>query len=224
MCAINPGLKIGPYVHLMVKDGGHGIEAALIDKIFDPFFTTKRHQGGTGLGLSVVYGIVRRCDGVIQVKSDPGQGTTFNIYIPSTEDMKVAEERKVMPAIPRGRETILLVDDEELLVQAMEKYLQALGYDAVSLTSSPDALYMVRENPRRFDLMITDMTMPHMTGLKLSRKILAINPEIPIVLCTGYNESITEVEAKKNGIREFVLKPITLQKMARLVRQVLDRP
>jgi DNA-binding NtrC family response regulator len=110
------------------------------------------------------------------------------------------------------------------LVQAMEKYLQALGYDAVSLTSSPDALYMVRENPRRFDLMITDMTMPHMTGLKLSRKILAINPEIPIVLCTGYNESITEVEAKKNGIREFVLKPITLQKMARLVRQVLDRP
>ena len=224
MASINPGFKAGPYVNLTVKDTGYGIEAAVIDKIFDPFFTTKRHQEGTGLGLSVVYGIVKSYDGVIQVKSDPGQGATVNIFIPSTGEIKIAEVTKVEQAIPGGHESILLVDDEELLVLAMKKYLQSLGYDVVSLTSSPEALYMIQENPHRFALMLTDMTMPQMTGLKLSKKILAINPEMPIILCTGYNESITEAEAKETGIREFVLKPIPLQKIARLVRQVLDRP
>lgn len=222
MVEFNPVFKAGPYVHLVVKDTGHGIDPAIIDKIFDPFFTTKRHQEGTGLGLSVVYGIVNSYDGVIQVKSEPGQGTTFNVYIPATEEIKVASEQKTTEPIPGGHESLLLVDDEELLVQAMENYLGALGYDVVSSTNSPEALYMVQENPHRFDLMITDMTMPHMTGLKLSREVLALNPLLPIILCTGYNESITEEEVKRSGIKEFVLKPVSLQKMAYLIRQVLD--
>jgi PAS domain S-box-containing protein len=224
MRVINQGFKPGLYVHLMVRDSGHGIEAAIIDKIFDPFFTTKRHQEGTGLGLSVVYGIVKSYDGVIQVKSDLGQGTTFHVYIPAIEEVKETEVRKAEPVVPRGTESILLVDDEEPLVLAMAQYLENMGYDAVFVTASSDALAMVTENPQRFDLVVTDMTMPQMTGMKLSQKILSLNPNIPIILCTGYNETITEDEAKQNGIREFVLKPIQLQKMARLVRQVLDIP
>jgi len=223
MAELNSTFKAGPYVHLVVKDTGQGIDPGIIDKIFDPFFTTKRHQEGTGLGLSVVYGIVNSYDGVIDVKSEPGKGTTFHIYIPSTGDIKTSDERKTKQSIPGGNETLLLVDDEELLVQAMENYLGSLGYDVVASTNSPEALYMVQENPNRFDLMVTDMTMPHMTGLKLSREVLAINPLLPIILCTGFYESITEEEVKRSGIKEFILKPITLQKMAYLVRQVLDR-
>jgi len=222
MAEVNPLFKAGAYVQLVVKDTGHGIDPAIIDKIFDPFFTTKRHQEGTGLGLSVVYGIVNSYDGVVQVTSELGQGTIFNVYIPAIEEIKVAVEQKITQPIPGGTESLLLVDDEELLVQAMENYLGALGYDVVSYTNSPEALYIVQENPCRFDLMITDMTMPHMTGLKLSREVLAINPLMPVILCTGYNASITEDEVKRSGIKEFVLKPVSLQKMAYLIRQVLD--
>jgi len=222
MAECNPVFKAGAYVQLVVKDTGHGIDPAIIDKIFDPFFTTKRHQEGTGLGLSVVYGIVNSYNGVVQVTSELGQGTIFNVYIPAIEEIKVTSEQKTKEPIHGGTESLLLVDDEELLVQAMEKYLGALGYDVVSSTNSPEALYMVQENPCRFDLMVTDMTMPHMTGLKLSREVLAINPLLPIILCTGYNESITEDEVKRSGIKEFVLKPVSLQKMAYLIRQVLD--
>ncbi len=222
MAAVNPACKAGPYARLMVKDSGHGIDPAIVDKIFDPFFTTKGQGEGTGLGLSVVYGIVKSHDGVIQVKSDPGQGATFQIHLPAMEEVKSAGEKKVVQAVPGGRESILLVDDEELLVTAMEQYLRALGYDSVSVTDSSEALDMVIENPCRFDLIITDMTMPHMTGLNLSRKVLSINPSVPIILCTGFNETITEAEARENGIREFVLKPIPLKQLARLVRQVFD--
>ena len=216
------GDEAGSYAHLVVSDNGCGIEPDILDKIFNPFFTTKGQADGTGLGLSVVYGIVDSYGGAIRVKSDPGQGTAFHVYLPAMEEVKSAGERKVAQAVPGGRESILLVDDEELLVAAMEQYLRVLGYDAVSVTDSSEALDMVAKNPRRFHLLVTDMTMPQMTGLNLSREVLSINPEVPIILCTGFNESITEDEAKKSGIREFVLKPIPLQQLAHLVRRVLD--
>ncbi|MBN1547946.1 MAG: PAS domain S-box protein [Syntrophaceae bacterium] len=224
MCTMHPDFKRGSYVHLMVRDSGHGIQPAILDKIFDPFFTTKRHQEGTGLGLSVVYGIVKSYNGVIQVQSDPGQGSTFNIYIPAIEVVKTMEESAPEETVHGGREAVLCVDDEEPLVRAMAEYLRNFGYDAIYATSSSDALAMVMEDAHRFDLIITDMTMPEMTGLQLSQKILSLNPETQIILCTGYNETITEAQAKENGIKEFVLKPVRLQEIARLVRELLDRP
>jgi PAS domain S-box-containing protein len=223
MCFLNPSFHAGPYVHLMVRDSGHGIDAAILDKIFDPFFTTKSHQGGTGLGLSVVYGIVKSYDGVIQVKSEQGQGATFDIYIPAIVEAVSEKQPEREQAVSRGAESILLVDDEESLVMGMENYLQSLGYHVISLTSSKEALAMVRDNPRRFDLVITDMTMPEMTGLKLSQEILKLNPAMPIILCTGYNESITEAEVEAIGIRAFVLKPVRFRDIARLAREFLDQ-
>ena len=218
----DPAFKAGEYVKLAVKDTGHGIDPAIIDKIFDPFFTTRQHQEGTGLGLSVVYGIVDSYGGAVRVTSKLGQGTTFNVYFPAAGEAQTGSERKSKEPVTGGTEALLLVDDEEPLVLAMEKYLAALGYDAVSSVSSPEALYMVQENPRRFDLMVTDMTMPHMTGLRLSRKVLAVNPLLPIILCTGYHDSITKEEAKRSGVKEFVLKPVSMREMAYLIRRVLD--
>ena len=171
----------------------------------------------------MVYGIVKSYDGVIQVKSEAGQGATFDVYIPAIiEAVEVKPQEKVQ-SVPVGTESVLLVDDEEPLVSALENYLQSLGYHVISLTSSQEAWSLVQDNPQRFDLVITDMTMPEMTGLKLSREILKLNPELPIILCTGYNESITEDEASENGISAFVLKPVRFSQMARLVREVLDR-
>jgi len=222
MTLTNPDFQVGPHIHLQVTDSGQGIAPQIMDKIFDPFFTTKKLEEGTGLGLSVVYGIVKSYEGVIHVESKCGQGSTFDIYLPRLTVENVIKGKETDPSPPRGNECILVIDDEKDLVITMQKYLAALGYDVVTSTGSLDALNIFHKNPHRFDLIITDMTMPQMTGLKLSQEILSIRPEIPIILCTGYYESITEAETKRHGIRELVMKPIRLSEYSQLIRKSLD--
>ena len=214
--------KPGTYAHLAVSDTGYGIDREIIDKIFDPFFTTKRRGKGTGLGLWVVHGIVQRYNGYIQVKSELGQGTTFCIDLPFVEERRAAGDRQTEDILLGGNESLLLVDDEKNLLKVMEDFLKGLGYRVVSQANSRKALEMVTASPQSFDLVIADMTMPNLTGLELSRNILAINPHIPIILCTGFSESVTENSAKKIGIKEFLFKPIPLRHLARSIRRVLD--
>jgi len=215
-------LKAGPYVLLEVSDTGHGIDPAIREKIFDPFFTTKKPREGTGLGLSVVYGIVRTYGGGISVESSPGVGSTFSIYLPLVKSKGTAAEQKRTAALKGGQEKILFVDDEESLVELVPDFLRSMGYEVVSTTSSMDALRLFTEAPHKFDLVVTDMTMPHMTGLDLSRKILDMRKDLPIILCTGYHETITSEEVKRQGIKKLVMKPISLADMGLLIRKTLD--
>ncbi|OPZ24984.1 MAG: Blue-light-activated protein [Deltaproteobacteria bacterium ADurb.BinA179] len=212
-----PELKEGAYLQMTVSDTGEGIDPALKDRIFDPFFTTKKVGEGTGLGLSVVYGIVRDCGGAIAVESKPSQGTVFTIYLPLLDADGSAEEKKT-EEIPRGRGRILLVDDEETIASLGREILSSLGYEVAVRYSSYDALEAFRAHPDRYDLVITDMTMPNMTGVGLARELLKLRPDLPIILTTGYSASINEEEAKKIGIREFLMKPVSLAELSRAVK------
>ncbi|PKN10556.1 MAG: hypothetical protein CVU72_00805 [Deltaproteobacteria bacterium HGW-Deltaproteobacteria-7] len=214
-------LPVGSYVQLFVRDTGHGIDAAIQDKIFDPFFTTKKTKEGTGLGLSVVYGIVKSCGGAIDVQSTVGQGTTFTIYLPGVHPANHTEETDREEADLPGNERILFVDDEEALVSMAEAFFESLGYSITATVSSAEALRLFREKPDQFDLVITDMTMPEITGAELARALLKIHPGLPIILCTGYSDSINMDQVRKLNIREFVLKPVPLHDLGLLVRRVL---
>jgi signal transduction histidine kinase/ActR/RegA family two-component response regulator len=210
----------GRYVKLTVSDSGHGIQPEITDRIFDPFFTTKRVGEGTGLGLSVVHGIVTNCGGEIEVKSELGKGTTFDLYFPLNDeaaDKELSEEKR----LPVGKERILFVDDERELVTALSSGLESLGYDVVPSLGPEDALDAFRANSEGFDLVITDMTMPKMTGDRLARELMKIKPEIPIILCTGYTELLNEEQAKKMGLKALIMKPILLQEMAMTIRDIL---
>jgi|GEM_PF-409425 len=215
---VNPG----SYLRLTIADTGHGMPLEVLDRIFEPYFTTKDLGRGTGLGLSVVHGIVKSHQGAIVCRSALGEGTTFEVYLPEIEtEMKAAAPVRREP-LPTGSERILFVDDEPTLTGLAEKMLSKLGYRVAVRSSSVEALDMFREGPDQFDLVITDMTMPVMTGDRLAQKILEIHPDIPIILCTGYSEHITEERAKVIGIREFLLKPIEMGELAKTVRKVLD--
>ncbi len=214
------GIRPEGFLHLGVSDTGQGIEPAQLNRIFDPFFATKAPGEGTGLGLSVVYGIVKSLGGTIGVNSTPGRGSTFDIYLPSVAARGKEPERPVEP-IPRGTESVLFVDDEGHLVEVMGQVLSALGYRVTTVRESRNALRMFRENPDGFDLVITDMTMPDMTGAELAREILRLRPDTPIILCTGYSELIDEEEALKMGIRRFLMKPLFMGDVAREIRSVL---
>ncbi len=213
----------GGYVHLSVRDTGHGVEPANLNRIFDPFYTTKAPGEGTGLGLSVVYGIVKNFGGSIHVESTPGRGSTFDVYFPA---VAAAQEEPATDAtlLPRGTERILFVDDESLLIDIMGHMLSALGYRTTTVRESAKALEMFLGNPDAFDLVITDMTMPDMTGVELAHEILRFRPETPIILVTGYSDLITEKEALKMGIRRFLMKPLFLGDVAREVRAAIDKP
>jgi len=213
---------IGPYIRFTVSDTGHGIEKKDIDRIFEPYYTTKEKTGGTGMGLSVVHGMVKSYSGAITVYSEPGKGTTFNVFLPRCEDAEVREEPKEVALPPGGRERILFVDDEPALVDMDRRMLERLGYDVVTSTSGTEALEVFRKQPENFDLVITDMTMPKMTGDKLATELLSIRPGIPIILCTGFSERITGEKAKEMGIRKFVMKPLVKSELAEAVREVLD--
>ncbi len=213
---------IGPYIRFTVSDTGHGIEKKDIDRIFEPYYTTKEKTGGTGMGLSVVHGMVKSYSGAITVYSEPGKGTTFNVFLPRCEDAEVREEPKEVALPPGGRERILFVDDEPALVDMDRRMLERLGYDVVTSTSGTEALEVFRKQPENFDLVITDMTMPKMTGDKLATELLSIRPGIPIILCTGFSERITGEKAKEMGIRKFVMKPLVKSELAKAVREVLD--
>lgn len=219
--SINPEITAGPYVKLTVRDTGCGIAAAFKERIFDPFFTTKEPGDGTGLGLSVVHGIVASNCGHIEVDSIPGDGTVFNIYLPSLSG-KDSKTEYIRRTLPTGKEHILFVDDEETLVAASSKILERLGYRVTTGTSAQSVLKLFQKNPHTYDLVITDMTMPDLTGVELAKKLLDIRADIPIILCTGYNHSVSAEQARKIGIRSFVMKPFTKQKIAEAVRMSLS--
>lgn len=212
----------GPYLRISVSDTGCGMERDVMDRILEPYFTTKEIGQGTGMGLSVVHGIVKSHKGAITVYSEPGMGSTFHVYLPRIESADATTESKEEALFPRGTERILFIDDEESIVDLGKQMLNRLGYKVTTRTDSLEALQVFREQPDQFDLVITDMTMPNMTGNRLARELMGICPDIPIILCTGFSELITEERAKEIGIREFVMKPLIMSEMARVVRRALD--
>lgn len=220
--ALHPDLRVGRYLKLSVQDTGCGIDPAIRDRIFDPFFSTKKAKEGTGLGLSVVYGIVKSCSGAIDVQSVVGQGATFTVYLPHIVLEKQIHAEQQEDVDLEGEESILFVDDEEMLVNMAKNFFQPLGYRITATTSSQEALQLFQQDPKRFDLVITDMTMPLITGTELARALLNIRPELPIILCTGYSDTPSMNEAKKLKIREFVLKPLFLKDLGSRVRRILD--
>jgi CheY-like chemotaxis protein len=220
---INHDLTPGMYLQLSVSDTGHGIDPVIMDRIFDPFFTTKKPGEGTGMGLSVVHGIVKSYNGAITVESKVGEGTTFHVYLPLLMETEGKPEVEAALRIIGGKECILFVDDEESLVRLAEDMLSGLGYEVIGRTSSMEALELFRARPNRFDLVITDMTMPNMTGIELAREIMHIQPGVPVVLCTGFSEAITPETAKAMGVREFIMKPIIQKQLAEAIRRAVDR-
>ena len=216
-----PELYPGPYVQLRVSDTGDGISPEVIDRIFDPYFTTKDVGKGTGLGLSVVHGIVNSHNGKITVESKPGKGTTFNIWFPAIQ-REIKDEPKRLKELPTGSETILFVDDEGAMVNLNQQRLERLGYTVIPKTDPSLALDFFRTNPDQIDLIITDMAMPYMTGDKLTQEILNMRPDMPIILCTGYSEKMSEDRAREIGIRKYIEKPIAKETLAMSVREVLD--
>ncbi|HIJ77946.1 MAG: PAS domain S-box protein [Desulfobulbaceae bacterium] len=211
----------GEYLCLAVSDTGCGMEPAVLERIFDPYFTTKEKGEGTGLGLSVVHGIVKACGGNVVVSSTPGHGSVFNVYLPQAERLESTGDVIAASALPKGDEHILLVDDEESIVVLLSRMLEGLGYQVTALTSSLEAERVFLQDPAGFDLVMTDMAMPKLTGVELSRRMLAARPDIPIIMCTGYSEMINEERAKDMGIREFLVKPLLYMDVAFAVRKVL---
>jgi PAS domain S-box-containing protein len=214
-------LKLGPYLKLMVSDTGHGMSQDIMKRIFDPFFTTKKTGEGAGMGLAVVHGIVKRHGGAIITYSEPGKGSTFNIFFPRIES-DVEQKTVDLEAIPMGTERILFVDDEDVQCQSSQRLLERLGYTVITQTDGLEALTAFRSKPWAFDLVITDQNMPHMTGMQLAEKMMHTRSDIPIILCTGFSEVVSEKEAKGMGIREFMMKPFSARQLAETIRRVLD--
>jgi CheY-like chemotaxis protein len=214
-------LKPGTYLKLSVGDTGYGMDEDTIKRIFDPYFTTKKKDVGTGMGLAVVHGIVNNHGGTITVHSKIGKGSTFHVLLPKLKGEIVYEMGSFAP-LPTGNQRILFVDDEKALADLGKQMLENLGFKVDIRVSSIEALELFKARPHRFDLVITDMTMPNLTGDKLAGKLMAILPEIPIILCSGYSEKITEKKAKAMGIKEFLMKPLEMRDLANAINRVLD--
>jgi two-component system cell cycle sensor histidine kinase/response regulator CckA len=217
------GLAPGPYLALIVRDTGSGIHSSVIDRIFEPYFTTKPAGEGTGMGLAVVHGIVKSHGAGITVDSEVGKGTTFKVLFPRYEDAEAvgkSEERGAL-SITEGTERILFVEDELAILNMGMRLLESIGYKVVTSINGIKALEIFRAQPADFDLIITDMTMPNMTGAELATELLSIRPGIPIILCTGFSERITGEKAERMGIRKFVMKPLLPGKLVEVVREVL---
>jgi PAS domain S-box-containing protein len=216
-----PDLKSGPYINMSVCDTGYGIAPEMLNRIFDPFFTTKIREHGTGLGLSVVHGIVKNLGGTIYAFSEPGKGSIFKVFIPAIE-RRISPEQRTKTSIPKGTEHILFIDDEPALAKMGKQLLESLGYQVEMITKSSEALELFRKKPDRFDLVVTDMTMPNITGEKLAIELMNIRPDIPVILSSGFNYNIDEKKAMALGIRAFISKPVLKQEMAKTIRNVLD--
>ncbi len=217
----HPDLQPGPFLELIVKDNGHGIPPEIQSRIFDPFFTTKAKGEGTGMGLSVVHGIVKSCQGSILVTSTPAQGTAFHVLLPAMSAVEVGHK----PAdrnLLRGSERILFIDDELPIAKMAVQGLGLMGYQVHAETDSPRALSIFAESPDLFDLIITDMNMPKLTGKQLAVEMLKIRPNLPIILCSGFSEPISEQSAEELGIRGYLVKPIGIKELAKTVRTILD--
>ena len=223
--AIHSELHAGAYLKLAVSDTGCGIDPSVLHRIFDPFFTTKEPGEGTGMGLAVAHGIVKSHGGVIVVESEPGKGAVFEIYFPvmaSDPAVAVADVSRGDAGKGKGKGRILFVDDEEALTLLTGQLLSRLGYEVVTRTNGVEALEAFRANPDRFDLVLTDQTMPQMTGFELAQEMLRIRPDIPIILCTGFSEAVTPEKAKSVGIREYLMKPLVMRQMTETITRILE--
>lgn len=215
-------LSPGRYLKLAVSDTGHGIGSELLDRIFEPYFTTKEKGEGTGLGLAVVEGIVKSHGGAILVDSTPGKGSQFQVFLPALKRAS-DREQETTERDPTGVEHVLFLDDEPTLVEIGKQMLEQLGYQVTARTSSVEALDLFRAQPGQFDLVITDMTMPQMTGDRLAQELMSIRKDLPVILCTGFSHAITGERAARLGIKAFLMKPLVRRDLARTVREVLDR-
>lgn len=219
---VDQHLEPGEYVMLSVRDSGLGIEQKDLQRIFDLYFTTKATGKGTGLGLSVVLGILKAHNGGITVSSERGKGTTFAVFLPLSREKQTHQNMAPVLNTPLGSEHILLVDDEQSIVSLNQQRLERLGYTVTGISDPKEALERIKEDSDRFDPVLTDMTMPGMTGDQLARKILDIRPGMPIILCTGYSERITTNSAEKLGLAKYLKKPLDMQTLADALREVLD--
>jgi PAS domain S-box-containing protein len=219
-----PEVPPGPFVELTVSDTGQGMDQTTVERIFEPYFTTKGVGKGSGMGMALVYGLVRQYGGFIKVASEPGQGTAVRIYLPVVSEEAVekpAERRQALPL--RGEERILLVDDEKSIVDMFKAILEQLGYTVTPNYSSKKALEIFQASPDSFDLVITDQTMPGLTGLELASKILKIRPDIPVIICTGYSSTIPAKKSKEIGVEKIIKKPVRINDLAKDIREVLDK-
>jgi CheY-like chemotaxis protein len=219
----DPAMIPGPHVRLTVADTGPGMEQSIIDRIFDPYFTTKEEGKGTGLGLAVVHGIVKSHGGQISVYSEPGKGTEFQVCLPVIKKKEETSKVETDAPIQKGDERILLVDDQDMIVQIEKQMLERLGYYVTARASSTDALETFQMQPDKFDLVITDLTMPNMTGDKLAQKLMAIRPDIPVILCTGFSEKMSKEKVKSLRIKGFLMKPVVMKDLSGMIRKVLDK-
>ena len=217
-----PELDTGKYVKLVVGDTGHGMDEETKNRAFDPYFTTKKSGEGTGLGLSTVHGIVKEHGGTIKLFSEVNIGTTFQVFFP-LEESEMESSQEIIRDMPRGVENILLVDDEILLLNLGKELLEGLGYKVQTRASSIDALEAFRARPHNYDLIISDLTMPHLNGDVLAKEVKRLRPEIPIIICTGYSTKINEQKYRDIGINAVLMKPVTFQEMADAVRKSLDQ-
>lgn len=215
------GLKPGPYAWLRIEDTGNGMSAEILERIFDPYYTTKAQGDGTGMGLSVVQGIVNGLKGAIHVDSAVGEGSRFNIYLPALDKM-ASDRRPVKASIIEGREHILFVDDEFLLTNMVSQMLSNMGYHVTTRNNPADALDLFHHGPEKFDLIISDVTMPEMSGHEMVQEMMKIRPDLPVLLCTGYSESITEKIASNIGVRTLMHKPLARHELSSTIRHILD--
>jgi CheY-like chemotaxis protein len=214
-------LAPGAYLRLQVRDTGQGMGADVLARLFEPFFTTKGRQGGTGIGLAVVHGVVADLDGVIDVASTPGRGSLFTLWLPvSAQPVEPAVDDTAVPALGNGQ-TVLVVDDEPALVELAEEMLAELGYEPRGTVSSAEALQALRENPAGFDLLLTDEVMPEMNGTALARAAHELRPDLPIVLCSGYGGEQFEARVAAAGVRVVLAKPLTAHALARALQHAL---
>jgi PAS domain S-box-containing protein len=216
-----PELLPGCYLEMTVIDTGHGMNPNILERLFDPFFTTKEPTKGTGMGLAVVHGIVKRHMGAIRVQSKQDKGSEFRVVLPKLEG-RIRPVTKKQEVLPGGNERILFIDDEESLVDLGSLLLERLGYQIETETDPLKALETFRRKQRNFDLIITDMTMPKMTGITLARKLIEIREDIPIVLTTGFSELIVEEKFRQMGIKALLMKPLTMKDLADTIRKVLE--
>jgi PAS domain S-box-containing protein len=222
MASRHTGLKPGPYARLVVADSGCGMSREVLSRVFEPFFTTRSPGEGSGLGLSVVHGIVKSYGGAITVYSEVGKGSTFSVFLPLLqEDMRRAETMSA-PAAETGSERILLVDDDGTQLKGLARILEKLGYKVTARSSGQSAVAAFKKNPDAFDLVITDQTMPRMSGTELAQNLVEIRPNIPIILNTGFSEKVNGESVGRNGIRAFIMKPFTARELSGLIRKVLE--
>ncbi len=217
----HPQAKAGHYVRFSISDNGAGIDPEVVEKIFEPYFTTKKVGEGTGLGLSIVHGIVKNFGGFMAVYSEPGDGASMHVFLPAVDDEGAVIEAADDDCLPQGCEHVLYVDDESMLTELGVQMLQGLGYEVVATNRSEEALELFRQAPDQFDIVISDQTMPGMTGICLAEELKAIRADIPVVLCTGFSANLGPEKLRKSGVEELLVKPVSMKELAVTIRRIL---